>query len=858
VTGTTIAGNTTSVNGGNSGGGICVNSGSVTLIDSTVSGNSATNDGGAICSYTALTLIDTTVANNSSGISIGGIVTIAGTITLTGSTITGSTDAGLYAYNTVLTMSNSVISGNAVDLLQQGSTTMIDNHGNLIGGVALAPLGNYGGPMQTAIPLPGSAAICGGTLANLTASGQTTDQRGNPNTNAAYPGYTAGSPCVDSGAVQTNYAMTFTTEPPASAIVGVALSPAPAVKVTESGIAAAGGSVSMSDADSALGGTLSASVSAGLATFSNLLFNSAANNDTLTTTLALNSSLTPPLSLTATAAPSVTAKAVAGLTSPAPGSTLAGFSTTFQWSAGTGDAAYQLWLGSTGVNSQNLYSSGATTATSATVTLPANGETIFARLYYEMNGTWYHFDYTYTASTLVPATLTSPTPGGALTGTSSTFTWSTATGATGYQLWLGSTGVNSNDLHSSGVTTATSLTANQLPNNGKTIFARLYTGVNGVWTHIDYTYTAWSQPAMTAPAAGTQLAAASVQFTWSGGTGVTGYQLWLGNTGVNSNNLYSSGVTTAASATAKSLPVDGEPIYARLYYELNGTWYHLDYFYTAANLVPAALTSPLSGDSLAPGSNTFTWSPGSGASGYQLWLGSTGVNSNDLFSSGVISATSVTVNSLPANGATIYGRLYTGINGVWSHADYVFTASTPKTIDSPAAGSTLPGPSATFDWTAGYAASAYRLWLGTTGVNSHDLYDSGVTTTNSVTPLNLPTNGETINARLYFEINGVWQHFDCTYKAWTQPALTAPGPGSTLSGSTVQFTWLGGTGVTGYQLWLGSTGVNSNNLYSSGVTAGTSVMAHSLPTSGNTIYARLYYQLNGAWYHIDYTFTAAP
>ena len=154
--------------------------------------------------------------------------------------------------------------------------------------------------------------------------------------------------------------------------------------------------------------------------------------------------------------------------------------------------------------------------------------------------------------------------------------------------------------------------------------------------------------------------------------------------------------------------------------------------------------------------------------------------------------------------------------------------------------------------------TAYKLRVGSTGVNSNDLYSSAAITATSVNVTTLPTNGETINARLYFEINGVWQHFDCTYKAWTQPALTAPGPGSTLSGSTVQFTWLGGTGVTGYQLWLGSTGVNSNNLYSSGVTAGTSVMAHSLPTSGNTIYARLYYQLNGAWYHIDYTFTAAP
>jgi hypothetical protein len=46
------------------------------------------------------------------------------------------------------------------------------DHGTLIGllnanpqngmNISSAPLGNYGGPTQTMIPIPGSAAICGG------------------------------------------------------------------------------------------------------------------------------------------------------------------------------------------------------------------------------------------------------------------------------------------------------------------------------------------------------------------------------------------------------------------------------------------------------------------------------------------------------------------------------------------------------------------------------------------------------------------------------------------------------------------------------------------------------------------------
>ncbi len=64
----------------------------------------------------------------------------------------------------------------------------------------LLPLGNYGGPTQTMLPQPGSAAICAGS-ASAVPSGITTDQRGFP----------LDTSCVDAGAVQTNY-LTVTTK----------------------------------------------------------------------------------------------------------------------------------------------------------------------------------------------------------------------------------------------------------------------------------------------------------------------------------------------------------------------------------------------------------------------------------------------------------------------------------------------------------------------------------------------------------------------------------------------------------------------------------------------------------------------
>ncbi|MGA2170762.1 MAG: protease pro-enzyme activation domain-containing protein, partial [Terracidiphilus sp.] len=149
----------------------------------------------------------------------------------------------------------------------------------------------------------------------------------------------------------------------------------------------------------------------------------------------------------------------AALTTPTPGSTFTGSSVTFTWTPGSAITAYELNLGTTGVGSYNLYNSGITTATTETVSVPTYGVTVFARLWWEISGVWQAADYTYTESgTPVPPVLTTPAPGSVLSGSSVTFTWTAGGGPAAYQLWLGTTGVGSQNLYDSGSTTATTET----------------------------------------------------------------------------------------------------------------------------------------------------------------------------------------------------------------------------------------------------------------------------------------------------------------------------------------------------------------------------------------------------------------
>ncbi len=278
---------------------------------------------------------------------------------------------------------------------------------------------------------------------------------------------------------------------------------------------------------------------------------------------------------------------------------------------------------------------------------------------------------------------------------------------------------------------------------------------------------------------------------------------------------------------------------------------------------PAVLTTPTPGSTLAGSSVTFVWTAGSGVTMYQLQLGTTGVGSSNVFNTGHIAATSAAMTGLPTFGVKMYARLWSLIGGVWSSLDYTYTEAgspVPSVLSTPAPGSVLSGASVTFTWTTGGGIKAYQLDLGTLGVGSTNLYNSGHVFTTSTNVTGIPTFGQKIYARLWSDTNnGVWESVDFTYTEAGAPVLavlTSPAPGSTLAGANVTFSWTAGGGVSDYQFDLGTTGLGSSNLYNSGHTTALSANVTGLPITGVKIYARLWSFANGAWKSVDYTYTA--
>jgi subtilase family serine protease len=368
------------------------------------------------------------------------------------------------------------------------------------------------------------------------------------------------------------------------------------------------------------------------------------------------------------------------ITSPTPGSTLTSASTTFTWNAGpAGTTGYGLNVG-TSPGAADLVNIGPLSGTSVTVNLPANGATIYVRLWTIFSGTTYFYnDYTYTEFTQPASAITNPVPGSTLTSASTTFTWNAGrAGTTGYGLNVG-TSPGAADLVNIGPLSGTSATVT-LPTNGAAIYVRLWTILNGTtYFYNDYTYTEFTQSAaaITSPAPGSTLTSASTIFTWSPASGGTvSYGLNIGTSlgGADLVNIY----PLSGNGANLTLPTNGQKIYVRLWTVFNGTTYlYNDYIYTELTQSGSAITSPPPGSTLTSASTTFTWSAGPPAtSGYGLNVG-TSPGGADLVNIGPLSGASATV-TLPTNGATIYVRLWTIVNGTtYLYNDYTYTEAAP-------------------------------------------------------------------------------------------------------------------------------------------------------------------------------------
>ncbi len=359
------------------------------------------------------------------------------------------------------------------------------------------------------------------------------------------------------------------------------------------------------------------------------------------------------------------------MSSPANRSSLTSTAVNFTWNASAIATQYALWVGSS-PKSYDLYAKAEGSSLTDTVNLPADGRTIYVNLWSMVKGVWTSESYTYTTLDN-KAKMTTPAGGSTLTSGSVTFNWGGDTGVSQYALWVGSA-PGTYDLYAKAEGNSVTDTVN-LPTDGRRIYVRLYSMMNGAWKFNGYTYTAYTsgtdpKAALTSPANGSTLPSGNVTFNWSTGTGVSQYAIWAGSA-PDTYDLYAA-VVTGTSKTV-TLPTDGRPVYVNFWSMINGVWQANKYLFTAAtqgSAPKALITSPANGSILTSGTLALNWNAGSAATQYALWVGSA-PNTYDLYA-GVEGTNLSKTLQLPLDGRRLYVTLWSLINGAWQPVSYYY------------------------------------------------------------------------------------------------------------------------------------------------------------------------------------------
>jgi hypothetical protein len=183
---------------------------------------------------------------------------------------------------------------------------------------------------------------------------------------------------------------------------------------------------------------------------------------------------------------------------------------------------------------------------------------------------------------------------------------------------------------------------------------------------------------MVFPVNGTVIFPSPQTFSWLQVPGAIYYCLTVGSS-QGGTDLLNSGLLTNSqlSYPVPALP-GSQPLWARIYSYVQGTWTWTDAKFSATGASTATFTRPTLGATNVDTTRPFTWAPVSSAGYYAVTVGTT-MGANDLVNSGLLqpNQTSFAVPALPS-GKTLWARVYSYIANSWTHYNDVSFTAAPR------------------------------------------------------------------------------------------------------------------------------------------------------------------------------------
>lgn len=384
-----------------------------------------------------------------------------------------------------------------------------------------------------------------------------------------------------------------------------------------------------------------------------------------------------------TTAPPASGNRAARLQSPANATALSATTLDLNWDDGAGATSYAVWVGSS-AGGYDIFAALLGSSHSTTVVVPGDGRRIHVTLHSLIGGAWQSNSYHFTCANLPDkgaAQIVSPASGSVLSDALLPLAWTSAAGATQYALWVGTTPGGYN-LYAGYEGLNLGKTVSNMPLDGSPVYVTLYSLVNGAYLQSNTWFTAANSGTggkrvrLVSPSNTATLGAASTNFTWDAGTGVTNCALWIGSS-AGTYDLFSAGVSPNSNRTV-TLPTDGRKIHVTLYSLIGGVYQSNSYQFTAASIVAerARVTAPANGSVLPGGAVTFAWSASPSATAYAIWIGRK-PGAYDVYAGAEGSNLFKTLTSLPIDGGPVYLTIYSLINGTWQSDEAIYQAALP-------------------------------------------------------------------------------------------------------------------------------------------------------------------------------------
>jgi hypothetical protein len=176
-------------------------------------------------------------------------------------------------------------------------------------------------------------------------------------------------------------------------------------------------------------------------------------------------------------------------------------------------------------------------------------------------------------------------PNGAIVAPVQTFTWTAGYNVDSYWLWIGSCYDCTDILDENEGTNLARTTA--LPTDGRILYVTLFSSIGNNWYWIDYQFVASDNTVIPAvfisPAYGATLGNPQT-FTWTAGSNIADYHLWVGSC-MDCTDILDEDEGTNLSRTL-NLPADGRTIFVTLFSWSQGNWYWYDYQFRASSVLP--------------------------------------------------------------------------------------------------------------------------------------------------------------------------------------------------------------------------------------------------------------------------------